>query len=334
MRKDTDLISQIEATKNSYERMVKRRDQGFSLLGHDFGIHEVNLAIGGLVRGKVTTIAARSSIGKTSMVIPMMEAAKRVINGRRVELFFASWESLEDYMVDRYVCMKLGITNQQLTMGAPLFTNEYMKKLDEAYRDAADLPITYQTISADISKLQVLFTRFTEECAEKSKIEGVGVLPVLVVDYIGIAKFSGRSNRTYQIGEFMMGVKQLMNSTGGAAVLLAQINRSADERDEPVKSDLSDSQSIEQNSDNLIILHRPEHNGIEAVYNPQTGELEDSKDRMILKVEKARDFGTGRRIVVSKVRFNRFHSINHDWDYDYWNLYSDEEFWKQHFQLK
>ena len=115
--------------------------------------------------------------------------------------------------------------------------------------------------------------------------------------------------------------------------MYSQINRSSDEKDIPSRSDFSDSQSIENAADNLILLHRPEYNNIATIYNPETGEQEDSRGKMLLRVLKCRDFGTGDKLIGCDIKHFRFYDLNMEHGYHYWDMYSDPQFWKSYFKL-
>src|SRR5690606_11823117 len=95
----TTLITQQEAAKESWKRFKYNREREWGLAGHDMGVHPLNLVTGGWLPQKVTTIAGRSGMGKTALVVPMVKAAGRVLNGRRAAFLFYSWEMGPGYIV-------------------------------------------------------------------------------------------------------------------------------------------------------------------------------------------------------------------------------------------
>lgn len=327
------LISQSDAVQQAVDRFQKNRISEYGLLGHDMGIHDFNLMLGGWIPKKVTTIAGRSGMGKTALITPMIDAGEKVINGRRAEFMFCSWEMSADYIVDRLVCYRTGLSSLMLNQGAKLLSEARYKEVQKAFLEAKKSPVHYQPMSTDINTIRIMFTEFVEECKKKSKIEGVEIIPVCIVDYIGMAQFDSAGLRTYGIGDFMNGAKQIANNTGGAFCILAQINRTADDKAIPQKSDLSDSQSIENASDNLVIAHRPEYNHVPTIKDPNTSEEVDSRGKMFIRVAKGRDFGTGDTLIKCSMKNYRFWSMNHDFDYDYRELYSKKDFWLNHFGL-
>jgi replicative DNA helicase len=291
------------------------------------------MAIGGWIPTKVTTIAGRSGHGKTALTSCMFDAGKRVMNGRRAEFCFFTWEMESSYLVDRYITFKTGISGRMLTQGAKLISSHQSEVIKSAYEEAMHLPVQYQEMSTDIGKVERIFMDFCEDVKKKSEEEGVEIIPVGIIDYLGMAKFESSGLRTHGIGEFMSRTKSLCNRTGGAFCIIAQINRSADDRDMPHRADLSDSQSIEQNSDNLVILHRPEYVGQDLITDPKTQEEVDARNKMMMRVVKGRDFGIGDILMGCDIKTYRVWNEEFGHDFPYWEKYSDQDFWVNQFKL-
>jgi replicative DNA helicase len=329
-----DLIDQRLATERSWNRLQENIDREWGLYGHDMGIHDLNLMLGGWVPTKVTTIAARSGIGKTAILTPMIEAGSRLLNGRRAEFLFFTWEMEPSYIIDRHICSRVGCTLKHLNQGAKLLGEHARENIRKAYNEALGFSVTYQDYSINIDEVSALVIEFVQKCKEKEQVEGVKIQPVVLVDYISMAQFEGSGLRTHGIAQFMNGIKQIANSTGAAFCLLAQINRSADDKDIPQRNDLTDSQSIEMASDNLVLLHRPEYNNIKTIEDPETNEPIDSRNKMLVRVLKGRDYGVGDRLINVDIGKFRFWSLDHDYGDPYYDLYGDENFWKKHFKIE
>lgn len=333
-KKTTQLVTQVQATQDSWKRFKENRERKWGLFGHDMGVHPLNLMLGGWIPKKVTTIGGRSGMGKTALTVPMFDAGSRVLNGKRAEFLFFTWEMGPSYLVDRHICSKTGITLRMLNQGAKLLDETLFTKVQETYKEARRLPVTYQELSTNIDTVKAIGYEFVDECERRSAIEGVEIQPVIVVDFVGMAQFEGDGLRTYGVANFMNGFKQFCNGTGASGCIFAQINRSADEKLVPDRADFSDSQSIETASDNLLIIHRPEYNGIKTMWDPKEEKEIPSDNKMLIRVLKGRDYGVGDIVVESDVKHFRFHDVNHKWDYQYWKDYESEDFWLNHFGLK
>jgi replicative DNA helicase len=329
------LISQKQAVDKSYERLSSNRQREWGLYGLDFGLHALNMAIGGLIPTRLTTIGGRSGSGKTALTAQMFDAGTRVTNNRRCEYLFATWEMEPALLVDRHVCNRTGLTLRMLNQGAKLLDTKTLGRIDSTYREAASLPVYYQTATTDIDTMKALIYEFVDRCKAKSKVEGVEVLPVVVIDYINMAMFDGAGLRTYGIGDFMNGLKQTANATGSAVVVFAQLNRGVDKENRlPDRADFSDSSAIENASDNLIVLHRPEYHNIKTIMNPRTQIEEESMNKMLVRVLKGRDYGIGDFLMNCDVKHFRFWAEDHDWDTPYWKQYSSRDFWINQFGLQ
>ena len=328
------LVKQKEAVDKSYERLINNREREWGLYGHDIGHHALNMAIGGLIPTRLTTIGARSGTGKTAISAQMFDAGTRVVGGRRCEYLFATWELDPSLLIDRHICCKTGVTLRLLNQGAKLLSRKSLEEIDASYRLAATLPVIYQTASTDIETIKALVLEFVRRCREKEKVEGVEILPVLVIDYINMAMFDGAGLRTYGIGDFMNGLKSLCNEYNMASVVFAQLNRGLDKENRiPDRADFSDSSAIENASDNLIVLYRPEYHNIKTILNPDTQVEEDSDGRMLVRVLKCRDYGTGDFLMNCDVKHFRFWADGDNWNTPYWQRYNNQDFWIKQFGL-
>lgn len=87
-----------------------------------------------------------------------------------------------------------------------------------------------------------------------------GKLGLLIVDHLQLLKGTdAKAPRTYQLAEGSRGLKSLAKELGCAVIGLAQINRAVDKEVDPMPrvSDLSDSGSIEQDADVILLFDRP-----------------------------------------------------------------------------
>jgi replicative DNA helicase len=323
-----DIVGQKVAVSKSYDRFQFNRTTDWGLYGHDIGIHPLNMMIGGVIPSKITTIAARSGHGKTAMTTQMFDAGRRVLRGRRVNYIFFTWEMESSYLVDRHICRETGLTNRMLSQGAKLLPEQYLDDIMKAYKDSAELKVVYQQYATNISKMREIFLKFCEYTAEQSVAEGIDIIPAAVVDYIGMAQGEGKNSlKTYDIADFVNGCKKIANETNGSIILIAQLNRGADHKELPQRNDLADSAAIENASDNLILLHRPEYVGATDITDPDTGIEIPAKHKMLIRVLKSRDYGTGDRLINCDIAYNRFYDLGHTWNFPYWDMYKDKAFW-------
>jgi replicative DNA helicase len=101
-------------------------------------------------------------------------------------------------------------------------------------------------------------------------------LGLIVVDYmqkVAIPSADRRKGRYEQVGDIARGMKQLARETGLPVVCLAQIRRAekGKERREPTMDDLRESGDIEQEADNITLIHVTEHDGRELLIEKARG---------------------------------------------------------------
>lgn len=323
-----EIIKQAQATNESYQQLQENYNRPLGLVGTDTGHHTMNLVFGGWRPGKIVSYAARSGHNKTSILIQMVKAAGRIQNGRRSDIRLASWELRADEMVTRQVSHTTGFSSTQL-MYPKILTASQRDLIKLAYAEASKYPVSYQVNSTNWTNVEKMLSIYVDECKAKEQIEGIKIQPVFCLDFIGMLEGNGRYNsRTYDVGDFMKALKSFCNKTGLAAFLLCQINRTADSRELPEIQDISDSSSIENNSDVVILGHRPEKLGKMTMKDFETNQEIPSTDLIYWLVRKNRNGKESSMILNIKPATHRFWDRSlPSWDYDYTRLYGEQQFW-------
>jgi replicative DNA helicase len=124
-------------------------------------------------------------------------------------------------------------------------------------------------------------------------------LDLLVIDHLDLVKPSGRyqGNKVYELGEITAAAKALAKELKIPVVLLCQLNRAVEQREDrrPVLSDLRSSGSIEQDADVVIFLYREEyylqHNKPKADTPEElqwTEKMADAKNKLVAIIAKQR----------------------------------------------
>lgn len=332
------MIHQHQAVKQAYDAYAASLVRPTGLVGVPTGHMEWDMQIGGWQPRQITSLAMRSRHGKTAAVVQLAEAASKVYNGKRGELIFFSWELSAQAFVERYICYKVGITMMQYRY-AKLLPQEVQVKIVEAYREARKMPIHYHQSSSDIETvIKTVDEKLTEikrghGTLNKEDIEGVTIQPIVVIDYVTMAKARPKSygSKTYDIGDFLQTFKQYANGTGVSGLFLAQIRR--DTEGEPVLSHIQDSGAIEQNSDNVILGYRPEADLVQEIRDPVTDSPISSKDNILWRFLKCRENEPRDILGHVDIKYNRFWPRTHRFGDDYQSQYSDEGFWREEYGL-
>ena len=212
---------------------------GETVAGISTGISRLDAALGGgLKPGRVIVLAARPSVGKTSL------AAQIGLNvaslGRPVLVL--SQEMQAGDMVDRAIANLGRVHLDHLMTGT--FADDDWERVTQAADSASRLPFSID----DDPALTLLDIR-----AKARQVQQRGGLALLIVDYLQLcSSTSAFDKRHHQIEQISRGMKQLAKELGVCVLLLSQLNR---ERGEPELDNLKESGAIEEDADTVIILH-------------------------------------------------------------------------------
>ena len=328
-----NVISQAKSSLLSWTNFENNRSRPWGLLGVDTGINDLNLAIGGLVPKTLTVIAALPSHGKTATIIPIVDSFEKNTN-YVPEFMIYSWEMDSSKMTNRILQRRTGLSSKDLMMGSKLLGPEKVNLIKSTLEDIKKIPAYYHQDSLTIEELKENWYHFVKYCNEKKEATGMNIMPVGILDYVGLANLAGEGLRTHGIGEYLAAIKQMVNKTDSHFVVYCQLDKSARSKDFPDLNDLAESQTIERNSDNIVLLYRNEHLGRPTISLPlDRDNYWDSKNKALFRVVKCREFGITDFITNCDIAKNKFWSLVHEEDFPYWKDYEQEAFWKNHFKL-
>lgn len=263
---------------------------------------------GGLHRQKLYIVAGRPGMGKTTIGLSLaLSAAKH-----RQGVYFVSLEMSGDELSRRalasmaYDVRRRPLTYNRITWARDL-EDEEVWRLNDAATMLDDLPIQIEQ-EPGLGMAQIA----TRAHVAKQQLTRQGFpLGVIVIDHLGLIKAEDRyrGNRVHEIAEMTGALKNLSRTLDCAVVLLSQLNRAAETRDNkrPQLSDLRDSGSIEQDADVILGLFR------EAYYLKRDAEAGDADaalrlpevERQIeIAILKQRNGETGRVLAFADIGCN------------------------------
>jgi replicative DNA helicase len=244
-------ISQV--LKDSFERISELHDNGVEFRGVPTGFADLDKVLGGLHSSDLLILAARPSMGKTSLAL---ELTKRIALQQKVGIAFFSLEMSRDQLVDKLISSASGIPLGKIRSGQlsdDPANNEFMK-LGQAIGQLDQAPIWID----DNGSLNILELR-TKARRLKSRYN----IGFLVIDYLQLmsgknTNYSG--NRVQEVSDISRGLKMLAKELQIPILALSQLSRSVDSREDkrPMLSDLRESGSIEQDADIVMFVHREE----------------------------------------------------------------------------
>lgn len=206
------------------------------------GFRGLDVYLGGLGQGRLITIAARPAVGKTTLAMNI--AAHAASRGHKVG--FYSLEMSVNELMERVILAEANVDSHRVRQKE--LTTE-----DVANLGSALIRISSWELAIDDTPGMSTFelsTRAKREKAERG-------LDLLVIDYIGlITPPTTTDSRVEQVSIITRQLKVLSRSLNIPIIAVSQLNRQVENREggEPRLSDLRDSGSVEQDSDQVVFL--------------------------------------------------------------------------------
>jgi len=275
------VIPWSDAIKESMETIEKIIQEKREITGLSTGFVDLDKMTKGLQASDMIIIAARPSMGKTSLA---MNIAENVALGstwdrtpRSVAIF--SLEMSREQLVKRMLCSRAGVSSHKLSGG--YISGELHSQLVQAADSLSSAQI-FVDDSAGLSAIEVRAR--ARRLKRKHKIE------LIVIDYLQMMNYPqfAKEGRQREVAAISSSMKAMAKELKLPVVVLSQLSRAPETRDKlavPKLSDLRDSGSIEQDADVVCMLRRP------CKY-PEDEEFHD-KTLAILDLAKQRNGPTG-----------------------------------------
>lgn len=206
---------------------------------------------GGLYGSMLLTIGARPSVGKTAYGVNL--AYQIMSNDPEVQVDFFTLEMNKREMLNRFVARHTSISSQRLKRPAVALKDYERGAVENAIEWYRERKLrVYDKVLTLSGILSII-----RENAAKSKPNKY----IAIIDYIGLVKVeNSKAQRWEQVGQISRELKIMANEYNVPIVILAQLSRGVEQRQDkrPMLSDLRDSGSIEQDSNVVAFLHRPD----------------------------------------------------------------------------
>lgn len=215
-----------------------------------------NLLAGGLYGSMLFTIGARPSVGKTAYAVNL--ARQIVSEDPEVQVDFFTLEMNKREMLNRFISAVANVDSQKLKNPSDLdllFSEQVSAGINWVRNHNIRIYDRVLTLGGILSVIK--------KNAAKAKPDKY----VAIIDYIGLVKVNNRQDRWLQVGQITRELKIIANEYNIPVIALAQLNRGVESRQnkEPLLSDLRESGSIEQDSNVVAFLYRPDDDNRELV---------------------------------------------------------------------
>jgi replicative DNA helicase len=266
---------------------IQRRMDSDNMVGLPTGFQSVDKFTGGWQETDFIVIGGASSMGKTSLGLAFCYNCAK--SGIPAAIF--SYEMGDTQLLQRLVSLESEVNNRYIMKGA-LESGE-LNRVNKA-----------------IGKLEGV-NLFVDECKDSSlryllnKIRQYVItkeVKFVLVDYLQLVKGSGHS-REQEVAMVARELKNLAKELNITIVALSQLSRGVDRRDgcRPTLSDLRESGEIEQASDVVMLVYRPEYYGI---MSDDSGRSTEGVVDLIFA--KGRNIGTGTLPLKFKKEYTKF----------------------------
>lgn len=226
------------------------------ILGLESGFKDLDLMTTGFKGSEMIVIAARPSVGKTSLA---MNIAEHVAVNLKQPVGVFSLEMSSSSLVLRLLCSLARVNLRNIREG--FMADRDFPKLTRAAGQLANSPLFID----DTSALSILQLR-----AKARRMHQQHGIKLFVIDYLQLLHSTSRraDNRQQEVADISNGIKALAKELDVPVVVLCQLNREADKREpgaKPRLSDLRESGSIEQDADVVGLLYRDVKDEDEAI---------------------------------------------------------------------
>ncbi len=274
-----------EALAENFDRLEELHKSKSRVRGVPTGFRDIDNRLAGLQNANLVILAARPSMGKTSLALNISQYATVHEN---LPVGFFSLESSKQELVDRLLSSQSGVDSWKITTGN--LKEEDFEKIGEAMGILADAPLFID----DTPGMSVLEMR-----TKARRLQMEHGVRLIVADYLQLAVSRGLENRVQEVSEISQGMKNIARELNCPVLALSQLSRAVEQRGEqrPQLADLRESGALEQDADVVMFLWRP------------NDDEKTRADHIKLTIAKHRNGPTGEIDLVFRGEQTRFYSM-------------------------
>ena len=217
------------------------------------GIDDLDRITGGIDQTDLVLLAARPSMGKTEMMLDIIDKVTHEGDG----VLFFSMEMSDIQIAERQVSAAGGISVSKLK-SADKLEDEDWARIFSGIQRMTNRPVwIVDATDLNVEQIKQIAVRHKQAHPETALIG---------VDYLGLIKLQSSSRHDLAVGEVSKGLKSLAKVNRTPVIALSQLSRSVEQRPNkrPVNADLKNSGEIEADADIIMMLYRDE------VYDPES----------------------------------------------------------------
>jgi replicative DNA helicase len=239
------FVPMRELVNESFPKIEQLFEHKRLVTGVPTGFVDLDEMTRGLQPGDLVIVAARPSMGKTSLVLNIAQHV--AVQGEHTVGFFSLEMSKESLFI-RLLTSEAQIDSHRL-MSGHIADRDY-SRISHALEQLSNMRLFID----DKANIGVLEMR-----AKSRRLQAEHGLSLIVVDYIQLMSARGRyENRTLELASISRSLKGLAKELNVPIVVLSQLSRAPESRSDhrPQLSDLRESGALEQDADVVVLIYR------------------------------------------------------------------------------
>ncbi len=208
------------------------------------GLSDLDLLLGGLNPSDLIIVAARTGVGKTSL---MLNFGRNAAVGQHAKVAIFSLEMAGEQLAQRLLAAESRVDSARLRLGLHSEIEESRIMHGHGILSQADIYVD------DSAGLQIPELR-----AKLMRLQRDHGLDLVLVDYLQLVHGNRSDNRVQEISYITRSLKELARELDVPIVAGSQLSRAPEQRQPhiPMLSDLRESGSIEQDADVVLFIYR------------------------------------------------------------------------------
>jgi len=233
----------------TFDRIDELHREKGKLRGVATGFKDLDNKLGGLQRSDLIILAARPSMGKTSLALDMV---RNVAMSQKKAVAFFSLEMSKDQLVDRLLSAEAEVDLWKMRTGKlnDLGPDNDFERIGHALGRLSEAQIFID----DSGSVNIMELR-----TKARRLQAEHNLDLIVIDYLQLMQGRSTDNRVQEVSEISRSLKILAKELNLPVLALSQLSRAVEQRGgdkKPQLSDLRESGSIEQDADVVMFIYR------------------------------------------------------------------------------
>jgi replicative DNA helicase len=234
----------------SFERLGQLAESGSEITGSASGFRELDRITSGFQPSNLVIVAARPSMGKTSLGLNI---AAHLGVRENVPVAIFSLEMSQGEVTQRLMCSEAKVDSKRLQTGR--LDDADWVKLTNACDKLSRAPIFIDD-TAGVTPIEI------KAKTRRLQARLNGELGLVIVDYLQLMGGQAKvENRVQEISQISRALKLIARDLDVPVMALSQLSRAVEQRGDkrPQLSDLRESGSIEQDADVVVFIYRDEY---------------------------------------------------------------------------